>query len=204
MRDDSRPTGPAGDRTDDPAPFLSDEENARQRREAERPSPRERLLRDEAAARAAGRGCTCYVARLTDVERFGTRFGAHELTCSMYRESLDPVDRMHDAAQRDHFTKAHHHGIIANQEEHDYIIMEGDTSARPPVLMVGVSLTRARKQPELFATSTAHAELGRCPECHKRIDAPLLGAAQRALLPGAPEFHAACLSARLARQEKTS
>ena len=44
--------------------------------------------------------CNCYVKDLPAAERFGIRYGAHEPTCPVYRESLDPVDRKHDEAIR--------------------------------------------------------------------------------------------------------
>ncbi len=44
--------------------------------------------------------CNCYVQKLSDYERFVTRYGAHEFTCPVYQESHDPVDQEHDAYQR--------------------------------------------------------------------------------------------------------
>ena len=40
--------------------------------------------------------CKCYVRFLTEVERYGLHYGAHNIDCPQYRVSLDPVDRMHD------------------------------------------------------------------------------------------------------------
>ena len=45
--------------------------------------------------------CTCYVKTLSLEAHFCTRWGAHALTCPAYHESLDPVDRLHDKAQRE-------------------------------------------------------------------------------------------------------
>ena len=44
--------------------------------------------------------CRCYVRRLTEEARFSLRYGAHALTCPVYRPSLDPVDRRADEELR--------------------------------------------------------------------------------------------------------
>ena len=45
--------------------------------------------------------CNCYVSRLSELDRFALRRGAHEPSCPVYRESLDPVDRVRDAITRE-------------------------------------------------------------------------------------------------------
>ena len=40
--------------------------------------------------------CNCYVKELNEIERFEIRRGAHELTCSAYRKSLDSLDHERD------------------------------------------------------------------------------------------------------------
>ena len=45
--------------------------------------------------------CKCYVSRLSEHDRFPVRWGAHEPTCPTYRESRDPVDRVHDEIARE-------------------------------------------------------------------------------------------------------
>ena len=40
--------------------------------------------------------CQCWVAKQSEIERFGIRFGAHSTACQVYRPSLDPVDRAND------------------------------------------------------------------------------------------------------------
>lgn len=45
--------------------------------------------------------CNCYVQHLSDYLQFVTRYGAHELSCPVYRESGDIVDRHHDEYQRE-------------------------------------------------------------------------------------------------------
>jgi hypothetical protein len=47
--------------------------------------------------------CTCYVQHLTEEERFTLRYGAHEIECPVYRESLDPVDKLKDDDARIYF-----------------------------------------------------------------------------------------------------
>jgi len=44
--------------------------------------------------------CNCYVKNLPAHARFGLRWGAHERTCPVYRESRDPVDRVKDEITR--------------------------------------------------------------------------------------------------------
>ena len=44
--------------------------------------------------------CTCWVSREPPDKAFGIRFGAHETSCSQYRESQDPVDRKNDTELR--------------------------------------------------------------------------------------------------------
>ena len=46
--------------------------------------------------------CNCYVSTLTEEQRFCLRSGSHADSCPVYHESLDPVDRMHDAEARFH------------------------------------------------------------------------------------------------------
>ena len=48
-----------------------------------------------------GKGCNCWVSRESLEVQFSLRYGAHGITCPLYRESLDPVDRLHDAQERD-------------------------------------------------------------------------------------------------------
>jgi hypothetical protein len=45
--------------------------------------------------------CKCYVKNLLAYDRFALRRGAHEPSCPVYRESLDPVDRVRDAITRE-------------------------------------------------------------------------------------------------------
>ena len=40
--------------------------------------------------------CTCYVQDLPPVVQFGLHFGAHSLSCPIYRVSRDPVDAQKD------------------------------------------------------------------------------------------------------------
>jgi hypothetical protein len=47
--------------------------------------------------------CNCYVQHLTEEERFTLRYGAHEIECLVYRESLDPVDKLKDEDARNYF-----------------------------------------------------------------------------------------------------
>lgn len=51
------------------------------------------------------KNCNCYVANLDNVNRFTLRYGAHSLSCPVYRESRDPLDKFNDTAARNHFTK---------------------------------------------------------------------------------------------------
>jgi hypothetical protein len=44
--------------------------------------------------------CKCYVRFLNEHARFMTRYGAHSLSCPVYRESRDPVDQINDKIQR--------------------------------------------------------------------------------------------------------
>jgi hypothetical protein len=44
--------------------------------------------------------CKCYVKNLSEHERFSVRRGAHERRCPVFRESRDPVDRVHDEITR--------------------------------------------------------------------------------------------------------
>jgi hypothetical protein len=44
--------------------------------------------------------CDCYVSRLSELDRFVLRRGAHDRTCPVYRESRDPVDRVKDEITR--------------------------------------------------------------------------------------------------------
>ena len=46
--------------------------------------------------------CNCYVSILTEEQRFCLRSGSHADSCPVYRESLDPVDRLHDLEARFH------------------------------------------------------------------------------------------------------
>ena len=45
--------------------------------------------------------CNCYVRLLTVDQQFSIRYGAHEHTCTQYRPSGDPVDRIIDDRTRD-------------------------------------------------------------------------------------------------------
>jgi len=45
--------------------------------------------------------CSCYVRLLTADQQFSIRYGAHEHTCTQYRPSGDPVDRINDDLIRD-------------------------------------------------------------------------------------------------------
>jgi hypothetical protein len=45
--------------------------------------------------------CNCYVSRLSELDRFSLRRGAHEPSCPVFRESRDPVDRVRDAITRE-------------------------------------------------------------------------------------------------------
>ena len=47
--------------------------------------------------------CNCYVKRLTEYQRFVIRYGAHDVSCPVYRESGDELDRKRDIAIRIHF-----------------------------------------------------------------------------------------------------
>ena len=49
------------------------------------------------------RDCTCYVQRLSDMQQFSLHWGAHSLTCPLYRRSLDPVDAEHDREIRQYY-----------------------------------------------------------------------------------------------------
>lgn len=52
----------------------------------------------------ATRRCTCYVKDLPEPDRFPLHNGAHSLDCPVYRESLDPVDALHDREARFHLS----------------------------------------------------------------------------------------------------
>ncbi len=44
--------------------------------------------------------CNCYVSTLAPHAQFTLRYGSHETTCPVYRESKDPVDRKQDEEYR--------------------------------------------------------------------------------------------------------
>ena len=44
--------------------------------------------------------CNCYVQHLGEEIRFSLHFGAHGIDCNVYRESLDPIDRLNDEEAR--------------------------------------------------------------------------------------------------------
>ena len=44
--------------------------------------------------------CTCYVQTLDPAAKFGTRWGAHNPTCPVYRESGDYLDKIRDGEHR--------------------------------------------------------------------------------------------------------
>jgi hypothetical protein len=52
--------------------------------------------------------CTCFVRYCHSATRYGLRYGAHDSDCGHYRESSDPVDALHDRANREAL-----HAIIA-------------------------------------------------------------------------------------------
>lgn len=51
----------------------------------------------------AGKVCECYVRSLPTLTQMELRYGAHELACPVYRDSLDPIDRRNDANARASF-----------------------------------------------------------------------------------------------------
>jgi hypothetical protein len=51
---------------------------------------------------AVGLECNCYVKELDDEAQFTLRYGAHEVSCPVYHESADPVDKMHDKENKAH------------------------------------------------------------------------------------------------------
>ena len=44
--------------------------------------------------------CQCWVSKATEEIRFGTRWGAHNPACPVYRPSGDIVDAKYDNLQR--------------------------------------------------------------------------------------------------------
>ncbi len=44
--------------------------------------------------------CTCWVRKVSEEERFGIRYGAHNPECPTFKPTLDPVKAMADARQR--------------------------------------------------------------------------------------------------------
>ncbi len=40
--------------------------------------------------------CRCWVSKISELNRYGIRSGAHSLACPAYRESLDPIDHAND------------------------------------------------------------------------------------------------------------
>ena len=55
--------------------------------------------------------CDCYVKFLTEVERYGLHYGAHDHDCPQYRRSGDEVDRKHDERFRREVHAAHREAI---------------------------------------------------------------------------------------------
>ena len=83
-------------------------------------------------------GCQCYVKTLGAEAMLSLRYGAHSLSCPVYRESRDPVDRLNDDATRTHYRERAH-----GEEEHRLLLRE---NARYFARMIseaalGVSLT---------------------------------------------------------------
>ena len=54
-------------------------------------------------------GCQCYVKTLGAEAMLSLRYGAHSLSCPVYRESRDPVDRLNDDA-----TRAYYNGLAVS------------------------------------------------------------------------------------------
>ena len=44
--------------------------------------------------------CNCYVSKLDSETQFCLRYGAHSLSCPVYRKSADPVDNKGDRMYR--------------------------------------------------------------------------------------------------------
>jgi hypothetical protein len=47
--------------------------------------------------------CNCYVNTLSEHDQFVLRWGAHALSCPIYRKSKDPIDQMKDKVIRAHY-----------------------------------------------------------------------------------------------------
>ena len=63
-------------------------------------------------------GCQCYVKTLGAEAMLSLRYGVHSLSCPVYRESRDPVDRLNDDATR---------YLLAQQMEQEWITRRLDT-----------------------------------------------------------------------------
>ena len=46
--------------------------------------------------------CNCYVRDLNAYQQFALHYGAHSLSCPVYRKSLDPIDDVQDRENRYH------------------------------------------------------------------------------------------------------
>jgi hypothetical protein len=67
---------------------------------------RERLDQLDRVARLArqrSEACNCYVQYLNREAKFCLRWGAHNLQCPAYSQSLDYVDNLNDEETRNHF-----------------------------------------------------------------------------------------------------
>ena len=61
------------------------------------------------------KNCQCYVKELSEHEQLMLRFGAHVKSCRVFRESLDPVDRMKDNITRMHYCQLAEMRMAADQ-----------------------------------------------------------------------------------------
>ena len=51
--------------------------------------------------RRSPRDCSCFVRYCHAAARYSLRHGAHDTDCALYRASGDPVDALHDRANRE-------------------------------------------------------------------------------------------------------
>lgn len=57
--------------------------------------------------------CNCWVKAQPQMA-YGIHWGAHHITCPVYRRSLDPVDDRLDCEIREHFTEIQNHDSCQN------------------------------------------------------------------------------------------
>ena len=62
--------------------------------------------------------CNCYMLNAPEQVRWAARMGQHATDCPLYRESLDPVDRMKDRDAAKYF--AEKYGAAFSADSHDW------------------------------------------------------------------------------------